>query len=166
MLQFFPISTAKFKSLTLSFLLPTSHPLLPISQISPPKLTPLQGIFAGTIGTRRLLKLFEKNNIKATWFIPGHTLDSFPEECAMIRDTGHEIGLHGYSHENPADMSFQQQKDVLDKTFRMLTDFCGKPPRECPSIITPHITSCPPFHSPFKNKGILYRTEVLYLKYF
>lgn len=62
--------------------------------------------------------------------IPGHSLESFPEECAMIRDTGHEIGLHGYSHENPADMSFEQQKDVLDKTFRMLTEFCGKPPRK------------------------------------
>jgi len=47
----------------------------------------------------------------------------------MVRDAGHEIGLHGYSHENPSDMNFEQQRDVLDKTFRMLTDFCGKPPR-------------------------------------
>ena len=86
-------------------------------------------MFAGTIGVRRLLKLFEKNNMKATWFIPGHSLETFPEECALIRDTGHEIGLHGYSHENPADMTLEQQRDVLDKTYRMLTDFCGKPPR-------------------------------------
>jgi peptidoglycan/xylan/chitin deacetylase (PgdA/CDA1 family) len=47
----------------------------------------------------------------------------------MVRDAGHEIGLHGYSHENPVDMTLEQQRDVLDKTFRMLTDFCGKPPR-------------------------------------
>jgi len=47
----------------------------------------------------------------------------------MIRDSGHEIGLHGYSHENPKDMSLQQQKDVLDHSYRLLTDFCGKPPR-------------------------------------
>jgi hypothetical protein len=46
------------------------------------------GLFAGTIGTRRLLKLFEKNNMKATWFIPGHSLETFPEECAIIRDAG------------------------------------------------------------------------------
>jgi peptidoglycan/xylan/chitin deacetylase (PgdA/CDA1 family) len=87
------------------------------------------GIVAGTHGTRRLLKLFKKYNIKATWFIPGHSLETFPEECAMVRDAGHEIGLHGYSHENPSDMMFEQQHDVLDKTFRLLTDFCGKPPR-------------------------------------
>lgn len=54
-----------------------------------------RGLFAGTHGTRRMLKLFDKYNIKATWFIPGHTLETFPEECAMVRDAGHEIGLHG-----------------------------------------------------------------------
>ncbi|THY28650.1 glycoside hydrolase/deacetylase [Aureobasidium pullulans] len=88
-----------------------------------------RGLFAGTHGTRRMLKLFDKYNIKATWFIPGHTLETFPEECAMVRDAGHEIGLHGYSHENPTDMTMEQQRDVLEKTHKMLTDFCGKPPR-------------------------------------
>lgn len=54
-----------------------------------------RGLWAGETGTRRMLKLFEKYNIKATWFIPGHTLETFPVECAMVRDAGHEIGLHG-----------------------------------------------------------------------
>ncbi|KAH6963031.1 hypothetical protein DER45DRAFT_625131 [Fusarium avenaceum] len=88
-----------------------------------------RGLFAGTHGVRRMLKLFDKYNIKTTWFIPGHSLETFPEECAMVRDAGHEIGLHGYSHENPSDMTFEQQRDVLEKTHKMLTDFCGKPPR-------------------------------------
>ncbi len=57
-----------------------------------------RGIWAGTEGTRRLLKLFDKYSIKASSFIPGHTLDTFPEDCAAVRDAGHEIGLHGYSH--------------------------------------------------------------------
>lgn len=26
-------------------------------------------------------------------------------------------------------MTFEQQRDVLDKTYKLLTDFCGKPPR-------------------------------------
>lgn len=48
----------------------------------------------------------------------------------MVRDAGHEIGLHGYSHENPVDMTLEQQRDILDYTYRMITDFChGKPPR-------------------------------------
>lgn len=74
--------------------------------------------------------MFEKYSIKTTWFIPGHSLETFPDSCARIRDAGHEIGLHGYSHEDPTKLSIQQQRDILDKTYRMLTDFCGgKPPR-------------------------------------
>ena len=52
---------------------------------------PFVGLFAGTIGVRRLLKLFDKYKIKTTFFIPGHSLETFPEECAMIRDAGHEM---------------------------------------------------------------------------
>jgi peptidoglycan/xylan/chitin deacetylase (PgdA/CDA1 family) len=31
----------------------------------------MQGMFAGEVGTLRLLKLFKKYDIKTTWFIPG-----------------------------------------------------------------------------------------------
>lgn len=88
-----------------------------------------RGLYAGTVGVRRLLKLFDKYNIKTTWYIPGHSLETFPEECAMIRDAGHEIGLHGYSHENPTQLTIEQQHAILDKTYKQLTEFCGKPPR-------------------------------------
>ncbi|OCF75492.1 hypothetical protein I204_04348 [Kwoniella mangroviensis CBS 8886] len=87
-----------------------------------------RGMFAGEVGCPRLLKLFAKYGIKTTWFIPGHSLDTFPEEMAAVRDAGHEIGLHGYSHENPTAMSPEQQRDILEHTFQQLTEFCGKPP--------------------------------------
>lgn len=74
-----------------------------------------RGLFAGTIGVRRMLKMFEKYNITTTWFIPGHSLETFPEECQMIADAGHEIGLHGYTHENPREMTLEQQTAVMDK---------------------------------------------------
>ena len=38
-------------------------------------------------------------------------------------------GLHGYSHENPTRMNLEQQHAILDKTYKQLTEFCGKPPR-------------------------------------
>ncbi|KAM0747647.1 glycoside hydrolase/deacetylase [Meredithblackwellia eburnea MCA 4105] len=85
-----------------------------------------RGMFAGEVGVPRLLKCFEKYGLKTTWFVPGHSLDTFPKEMAMVRDKGHEIGLHGYSHENPIEMSLKQQAEVLDHTFQQLEDFCGK----------------------------------------
>ena len=48
-------------------------------------------MYAGEVGCPRLLKLFKKFDIKTTWFIPGHSLDTFPEEMAAVRDAGHEM---------------------------------------------------------------------------
>lgn len=50
-----------------------------------------RGVFGATVGTDRLLKMFEKYNIKATWFIPGHSIESFPDQMAKVRDAGHEM---------------------------------------------------------------------------
>ena len=60
-----------------------------------------QGIFAGKVGVPRLLKLFKKLGIadKMTWFIPGHSMETFPNEVQAVVKTGCEIGLHGYAHE-------------------------------------------------------------------
>ena len=39
-------------------------------------------------------------------------------------------GLHGYSHENPMSMTVEQQKDILDRTYDLLTAFNnGVPPK-------------------------------------
>ncbi|KAH7926010.1 carbohydrate esterase family 4 protein [Leucogyrophana mollusca] len=89
-----------------------------------------RGMYAGEVGVPRLLKLFDKYSIKCTWFIPGHSLETFPKEMAAVRDAGHEIGLHGYSHENPVSMTLEQQRDILDHTYKLLTDFNhGIPPK-------------------------------------
>ncbi|KAH7910464.1 carbohydrate esterase family 4 protein [Hygrophoropsis aurantiaca] len=89
-----------------------------------------RGMYAGEVGVPRLLKLFDKYKIKTTWFIPGHSLETFPKQMAAVRDAGHEIGLHGYSHENPVSMTIEQQRDILDHTYKLLTDFNhGKSPK-------------------------------------
>lgn len=50
-----------------------------------------RGIFGGTVGVDRLLNLFKKYGIKATFFIPGHSAESFREQVEKIRDAGHEM---------------------------------------------------------------------------
>ncbi|UXN03379.1 MULTISPECIES: polysaccharide deacetylase family protein [unclassified Bartonella] len=87
-----------------------------------------RGLFAGEVGSMRLLKLFEKYNIKTTWFIPGHSAETFPEQMKAVANAGHEIGLHGYSHENPIAMTAQQEEAILDKTIEILTNLSGKRP--------------------------------------
>lgn len=87
-----------------------------------------RGMFAGEVGVPRLLKLFERNNIKTTWFVPGHSIETFPEETKMIVDAGHEIGSHGYSHENPIAMTEQQEEEVLLRSIELIEKLSGKKP--------------------------------------
>lgn len=87
-----------------------------------------RGLFAGEVGIPRLLKLFKKYNIPATWFAPGHSIETFPEQMKMIVDAGHEIGAHGYSHENPIAMSTKQEEDVLLKSIELIEKISGKKP--------------------------------------
>lgn len=44
------------------------------------------GLWAGTVGTQRLLKLFDKYKIKATWFIPGKPDYSYAFDQANIEN--------------------------------------------------------------------------------
>src|SRR2546428_2823549 len=81
-----------------------------------------RGLFAGRVGTPRLLKLFEKYEIKTSWFIPGHSIETFPKECKMVAEAGHEIGAHGYSHENPIAMNRRQEEAVMAKEVSLIKD--------------------------------------------
>lgn len=87
-----------------------------------------RGLFAGEMGIPRLLKLFKKYHLPATWFAPGHSIETFPEQMKMIVDAGHEVGAHGYSHENPIAMSAKQEEDVLLKSIELIKDLTGKTP--------------------------------------
>ena len=80
------------------------------------------------MGTPRLLKLFERHGLTTTWFIPGHSIETFPRETELVAAAGHEIGIHGYTHENPIAMTREQETDVLDKCIGLVEQFSGKRP--------------------------------------
>jgi hypothetical protein len=50
-----------------------------------------RGVFGATVVVDRLLKMFDKYQIKATWFVPGHSIESFPKQMEKVRDAGHEM---------------------------------------------------------------------------
>ena len=85
-----------------------------------------RGLFAGEVGTPRLLDLFEKAGLKTTWFIPGHSIETFPDETRMVAEAGHEIGMHGYSHENPIAMTPEQEEDILVKCIGLIEEVWGR----------------------------------------
>ena len=87
-----------------------------------------RGMFAGEVGTPRLLDLFDRYELKTTWFIPGHSIETFPTQMKDVARRGHEVGVHGYSHENPIAMTREQETAVLDRSIALITDMTGRRP--------------------------------------
>ncbi|MDX3850150.1 polysaccharide deacetylase [Streptomyces sp. AK02-01A] len=87
-----------------------------------------RGLFAGEVGVPRMLELFRRRGLVATWFWPGHSVETFPEQFEACVAAGHEIGVHGYSHENPIAMSRAQESDVLDHCVGLISSRAGRRP--------------------------------------
>jgi len=88
-----------------------------------------RGIFATEVGIPRLLRLFKKYQMRTSFFIPGHTIETFPKEMDMIVEAGHEIGAHGYLHENPVAMTPTQEEDILVKSIELIKSLTGEAPK-------------------------------------
>ena len=88
------------------------------------------GFFAAKVGVPRLLKMLKKLDLanRCTWFIPGHSAESFPDEVRQVVDAGCEIGLHGYAHEGAYQLTVEQERDVLTKCIDISTKLTGKRP--------------------------------------
>ena len=79
-----------------------------------------RGEFGAEVGGVRALKCFEKFGIKGTFFVPGHTADTFPDIVKECIKQGHEIGHHGYVHENPTKATYEQEVKVIEMGLESL----------------------------------------------
>lgn len=87
-----------------------------------------RGEFAA-VGVARLLKMLEARNLKATFFIPGHTVETYPASVLAILEAGHEVGHHGYLHENPVSLpSKEAERAVLERGFEAFQKVAGVRP--------------------------------------
>jgi peptidoglycan/xylan/chitin deacetylase (PgdA/CDA1 family) len=88
-----------------------------------------RGEFGGRVGAPRLLELLAKHSIRTTWFVPGHTADTYPEVTAEVARQGHEIGNHGYLHESFDKLSPDEIRRVLELSNASLLRTTGQRPR-------------------------------------
>ena len=65
--------------------------------------------------TQALLDGLEERGVKATFLLCGYRLKIYPKLAQRIFDAGHEIGLHGYTHDDMGKMTpIQIQKEITD----------------------------------------------------
>lgn len=87
--------------------------------------TPISRGEFGVVGAKRILALLRKFDIRATWFIPGHTLETYPQVCREIAAQGHEIGHHGWFHVAPAGLSREQEESALVRANEAIRSVTG-----------------------------------------
>lgn len=70
--------------------------------------------------TRALLDGLAQRRAKATFLLCGYRIKDYPKEAARIQQEGHEIGLHGYSHDNMAKMDQEKLEREIADTLALL----------------------------------------------
>jgi peptidoglycan-N-acetylglucosamine deacetylase len=79
-------------------------------------------------GVPRLLRLLDRQGLRATFFVPGYTAERWPAAVRSIRDAGHEIGHHGYLHEGAHGASVDEQERRLVRGLEALDGVLGMRP--------------------------------------
>jgi peptidoglycan/xylan/chitin deacetylase (PgdA/CDA1 family) len=77
----------------------------------------------------RILELLARHKVIATFFTPGHTALAYPELMRRIHGEGHEIGHHGWVHENPADFDEAGERRILERGLEALHGACDVVPK-------------------------------------
>jgi len=85
--------------------------------------------FGVRVGAPRILSLLAARGIVSSWFVPGHTLVTFPESTAAILAGGHEIGCHGWFHEDAADLAPDEERAMIERSAAAVAEVIGVPPR-------------------------------------
>jgi peptidoglycan-N-acetylglucosamine deacetylase len=95
-----------------------------------PNVTPAmlyRGEYGARVGVPRILDLLRRCQIPATFFIPGHTIDSFPDVTQTILEAGHEISHHSYTHTDPSGQTPAQERQDMERAWGALRRLGVKP---------------------------------------
>lgn len=75
-----------------------------------------------------ILATLDKYNVKATFFLLGSWADDYTDEVQKIYDAGHEIGNHGYSHNDLPSMTYENIMLDIQKCNETIRNITGHSP--------------------------------------
>jgi len=94
-----------------------------------------RGEFGPNVALPRILDLLNKYDVTTSWYVPGHTLETYPDQCKQVFDAGHEIGHHGWTHRPPAGLSRAEEEaelvranDTIKQLWATITRRTGSAP--------------------------------------
>ena len=87
------------------------------------------GQYGPTVGLPRILETYRRLGLRQSFFIPGWCVKTYPRAVEAILEGGHEIGCHGWIHENPGARTLAEQGEDLDRALEAIAAFAGYRPR-------------------------------------
>jgi peptidoglycan-N-acetylglucosamine deacetylase len=85
-----------------------------------------RGEFGPRVGAPRLLALLRKYDIPSSWYVPGHTIETFPDAVKAVVDAGHEIAHHGWTHRPPASLTRAEEEAELVRGNEAIRKISGQ----------------------------------------
>ena len=73
----------------------------------------------------RIFELCCRNNCKATFFVLGCIAEQYPDVVKKIVSEGHEVASHGYSHQLAYSQTYDEFKEDVSKSIKLLEDVAG-----------------------------------------
>ena len=80
------------------------------------------------VAVPKLLRILARQDIRATFFVPGFTAECYPDMLRSIVDAGHEVGHHGYLHEQMQGIDRETEARYLDRGLEALHRVAGVVP--------------------------------------
>lgn len=86
------------------------------------------GRYGPLVGVPRILETYRRFGMRQTFFIPGWCLERYPETVEAILEDGHEIGHHGWLHEDPVE-TLGRHREPFERAMEAHKRICGAAPR-------------------------------------
>lgn len=83
----------------------------------------------GEVTPPLVLNVLKEHGVRATFFLSGPWAATHPDLVRRIVADGHEVGSHGYRHDNLSQLSESQIAENIEKAHRVLKDLVGYEPR-------------------------------------
>ena len=81
-----------------------------------------RGAYGPKQGVPRILDMLDSHQVKATFFIPGVVAEHYPEVVKEIARRGHDIGFHGYLHEESTKTTYEQEDATMHRSEKIIYD--------------------------------------------
>jgi peptidoglycan-N-acetylglucosamine deacetylase len=138
----------------LTFDMDAEAPMLTADMSSISRMTPMSHQSYGPlVGVPRILALLDRQEVKATFFIPGYSAHRYPDVVRAVAEAGHEIAHHSYFHENTIGMDAKTEAAMIDLGLRALRDTAG---------VRPEGYRAPMWEMNFHTPGLLAERGFLY----